>query len=709
MKKLNLKIIFSTVGVLTTATAMGGGVLVSCGTTINPKHDLPTTADAAFTSKKLTPIIKEALNNKLNNSDSDIKNLTFKISKIIKRNHDIAKTTIDGSFNASEIKYNFTQKINYDFNLNSYIVVNTTLMTKNSNTTDNPATAIFTDKLLRPIITAGLIKKLATPTANIQTLSFEIGTIIDNDKNIPQTNITGSFNCDDVKYSFKQTISYDGKNYIVKATSLTMPASIPTNAFVPFDDSYVVKTDSSSSWRVYNNVALHDVLIKPFVDIHGDFLFDFKLVSKITWNETNHTAAATLTGHGNKDHHWSKVPFTANVTCDYSTKKYTITKFSYSQSYADALDNKKIAKPITHRIAQLLGSTDDKVKNLKFSTKDINDTINNEPSIDVAGIYSYKAFDFSTRVKKFKMTITYKYSNKSYVASKFESGMRISDLFAINHPDYSKTYSNIMTALAAKKYHNISNLAQNGPITFSKNDYFTNVISANFTGVANKNPEDASPANFSITINYDLTTKKYSYDNLNIKVKFADKLTHKAMVMWVARSLQQMPGSGSGKYNEWAINFSLDSVKADPQDDNKITVHISGRTSETPIGKNDTRYIKNFNFDVTYDNSKKDLPKLQQYSISNFKTDNKIILDVFSKANMNQAMTKIITADPKNKGKTISDLTVMQKPGQTSLALHSFGTRSQIMGSYKLDGVKKSISGILVCNFNTFEYTYKTL
>ncbi len=706
MKKPNLKIIFSSVGAITAISTIAGGV-VSCGTSTSPTNDFPQTAIQAFTIKKLNPITLSAVVNKLNVKNNDIKSFTFSIDKTTKRIKNIANTIISGSFTYNNIKYKFNQSVNYDFNIKSYIVINNTLIMNYQNLiingdTYNPTTDTFTMKSLTPIVKSALVTKINQSNTDIKELSFKIGTIIVDDKSNPKpkTIVNGTFKDNSTKFTFKENISYDGSNYIVNKTMLKINKQKSPVAFMPFDDSYITHKDGT---RVYNNKALYDTLIKPFLDMQGDYLFDFQLVSHVTWNEEAHIAVATFTGHGNKHSYWSKTPFRAEVTCNYVTKKYTITTFKYWQNYVEALDNKKIQAPITNRLYKELNCPTNAITNIKFSENDINDSVDNVPSVDVAGVYTYKAPNSKTTiVKRFNMRVTYRYSNQEYTTTNFKDGINISQFFLTDKD--SGLYNEVLGSIKTKGYSNFSNLMQQGKIVFENKNYYKNTIEATFTGQVTGNSQDASPANFTTTISYNLTTKKYNCENLIITSMFPGKLTQKALYAPVASSLKNF---SAGLFNEYLIlNFSLNSITVNPKDPNKVTVHINARTCE--IAKSnphyDTRYIKSFSVDVTYDNSK--TKSWEQYTTSNFKTDNKIEVDIYSQKNMTTAMTNIISSDPKNKNGKITDVICTQKQNKTVLSREINGISSQVSIEYKLNGIKKTTSGSLIYNFDTAKYTW---
>ncbi len=118
------------------------------------------------------------------------------------------------------------------------------------------------------------------------------------------------------------------------------------------------------------------------------------------------------------------------------------------------------------------------------------------------------------------------------------------------------------------------------------------------------------------------------------------------------------------------------------------------------------REVKAFSEVITFDNN---APKNHKYTISNLKTDNVVLIDVFSKAAISAGMKKVLENYPKYKGCKITDVAQTMDLWDTmpiTVGNKLVGTETGCPISFKYDGKQGNVYGTVSYNFDSKTYAY---
>ncbi len=453
---------------------------------------------------------------------------------------------------------------------------------KNKNDNPKTAAAALTVKKISPIAKSAILKKfqnqtLTTTSDNviISNFSFTLGKINNTNKDLPSVILKGTFTYNKTAFKVTETINYSftNKRYSVISTVVSKPATfitLPADSLLPVTDFFGNYSNGKTPTNTKLNAVINsnEMIAKYFV------LYEYHQINKAVVATDHKTVSVNYEGHGcATSSDLSYQPFNFTITYNYKNKNYILSNYAASKSYYQELSHDAIAPTITKSIDKFLNGNPQTITNIKFNTFGIiNPSINDQPFINVAGIY-----DFNGDTKSFSETIDYSYNNNQHQASNLKISNSITKPFLLNSANQNlKTL--ITKAITDKKYQTMSGLVLNSAITFANNDYHSNVISATFSGKCNNNPQDSSPATFSIVVNYDLKTQQYSLGKLIITPKFPYNLTWDYLKWAAEDSLKKLPNYNSKfKYSEQVINFAVNKVNIDPQTPNKVVINISGK------------------------------------------------------------------------------------------------------------------------------------
>ncbi len=561
MKKRSSKIIFASLGALTSISAISVG-LVSCG------KNTTTPTDKAIPSSTLTPEIRVPGSNltpgtEIFNSKTLMAPLTSAIKAMPKYNKNNFRIT-DIVVNDTKVKYSPMVSLR----INNIIIE-----------AQARVYAILTTE-------QGQQKIETTVFYHVDTKNYKFGDI----------NITEL-----APFNPKQ-------NDVVDNT---------TN---PFDDSYKINTWSHNT-RDYNNKklfgAIYGVVQQNFTNTPE--LSDFEVAADtLHVDMKTHTANVHIHGHASFE---AGTPFDLIDTYNYQTETHTVSDFTHQASYKTELSNAKIKTEVINEVYSALKGDAKTITNINFSTPEslyphhtnISDKVLDNPSTLVSGTY-----DIAGETKKFSTTIAYAYDTDKYSFTGFDGNTLLSHYFLLGKTDPSQgtaTFINpglhgiIDRSVKADDSDNDvkGDLVWTSGLIFANKDYNSNIVSMKLNSSL-INFSHLSPRPFSETISYNLKTNTYSSSDLVVLPSYKEVLSKDKITKTVKSSLQKIKDATTT--NVYLTDFDLDRRGPKWGPNNTTSIKITGTARMNGF------IIKSFSETITYDYT------TGTYAMSNFKETN---------------------------------------------------------------------------------------
>ena len=720
MKKRSSKIIFASLGALTSISAISVG-LVSCGKNTTTPTDKPialsgftdptypkandlTPATLIFSSAKLEIPFQTELVHHL-----PVGTL-WSLSDIIATNITTTKDTSKSSANLlavvtiAGVEKQVTAKVTYDFSKKQYNIND--LKVNWAPISDlTPAKAVFGSAALQAPLTSAI---KAMP--KYSETKFSITNIVANDirKNDAKAEMTARVYAilitDQGQQKIETNVFYhtSSKNYnffdisISEFTPLSPKWDTPTQAGNPFDQE----------WHEYQsdkpvNKKLHDA-IKTAEQKNGyGELYNYNINSKITSSKDMKTAFAIYHGHANGDlkPHESDVqkPFDLKITYNYANETYSWSNFKSSPSYKEVLSKDNLKTPVNNAIINHLKVDSNTLSNVDFNTIAFPSYDKaDHPYIKLAGIYTLKNLE-----NRFTLTMTYDYATKTYTDSKWAVSTDIGSHFSVaktNSGSYvnPELYNALNKTLKKQGWDSkvAYNLVATTKVNFPGNhNYNAPVINMIFKGTATeKTDPNITFASFTVKISYHLSPNSlgpaYFTNDLVINPASYTALEDANLTPVITSSLQQIDDASPNNIS--LINFTCGQKPAvSTKTPTQIQVKITGKALMNRVN------IKSFSATITYDFATK------KYSASEVKVSN--TFNPFIRETIAPAMQIILAKN--NPNSKISGVTVN---GINAVKRDNNVISTWISYNYFKDGSKTQIteSGTLKYNLITATYSF---
>ncbi len=405
----------------------------------------------------------------------------------------------------------------------------------NHNPKDTKITTLLNKTHLQKIVMKSFKNKLANNFANLSDVTFTVGAINKTDKNSSTVKINGTAKIGTNAIKFQENISYniDSNSYLYSSPKISYSTSIIEKTKNPLDSAYT--QNSPSGPKVYQNPQLYSAINKLVKTKLNNFkITDFSTnLTTVILSNINNTESTIATGHLLSNDSNSPIPFKVKVIYDYLNKTYSATNFVQDQSYAIKLSHDNLITPVAKSLySEIKNGNSTTITNINFSidSSKINNSILDQPTIPVNGIYDLK--DHGTI--KFSEIIKYSYAaydNNKYSFSNVDSPYSITQPFKLGMNKDTKKYINpnlyesaINAFYTDYQAVNVSEMIATSKVTFVDNNYSLNIASMTFDGVV-KTKIDNHGAPFTVKASYNYKTKKYQAKIIQVGKSFEQLFT----------------------------------------------------------------------------------------------------------------------------------------------------------------------------------------
>ncbi len=487
-------------------------------------------------------------------------------------------------------------------------------------------------------------------------------------------------------------------------TPLNPKWDTPTQAGNPFDKAWHEHQSEPVQYTAKLHTAIKNAEQDTATHIAYGELFNYHMISKqITPSKDMKTGSVIYRGFGAtaktaKPFMGGMQPFEVKITYDYAKEAYSWSNFVAIPAYNEVLSKAKLATSMTSVIATNVKVDAKDISKVDFQIKKIEHHGNlpqwDQPYADVVGIYTLNSSEY-----KFNVEITYDYLTKQYSNSKWSVGNKLESYFSLGktnpakgeplyiNPDLHKA---VDKALAKKGFKVNGSLIATSGVEFPPIGYSGKVIHMEFKGVGIK--DDQSTAPLTLNINYDMSSyswgNKYRVSALVIQPTF-DKVLSKDNIQGTV--ITSLRNSKVGKTsNLFLVDFDWSKTNI-KEDANTPSITISGTAQMNGL------IIKSFSETVTYDYATK------AYAMSNFQITKSF--NPLDNENALSAMQNYLNkANPKSK---ITDVTITSLGTPLAFQRNNLSkvwiTITYVKDGSKTPIQEK---GRLVYNFTTKDYTF---